>query len=333
MSNKLYTEKIEELVKHTSFLKSFVFEYDFSPYKDEFEDVFLFYQENLERNYKYGIDPSIIFFNNKETINAKAGKENGYFIISMNMGTIVRLINLFRHNSEILNENDHPELIKFETLLDTPIHVLMYQNAIHFTFYHEMAHLIQKSNFLQNSLYEHLDNTEQFSERKHLLELDADEFSSISIGAQILQYAETTFGENITETHLKKLLLIACSSAFLYLLTFRSNRMKIYYEEMSHPHPIIRMTWIIFTIAGYCIRSLQAKGIEINITTKEIINDTLDFSEGVAEHFFTGANPITLFRDSMQNEALNIFAYITKYQKLKENDTTLAVYKWNQLAN
>lgn len=330
MNFELYKNKIEEVTNKTSMDIKHIFEYDLSPYKEEFDDVFGFYQENLDLNTKYGITPSVIFFNNKGTINAKAGKIDGHFIISMNMGLIVGLIDIFENKKDLIKKENNKEFLDFEKTLDSPIHHLMYQNAVHFTFYHEMAHLIQKSEFLEHNLYEHLDNSLGFSERRHLLELDADEFSSISIGVHILDYAEKMFGKEFNSEQLKKLLIIACSSIFLYLLNFKSYVRKVYFEKMSHPHPAIRIMWIAFSIIGYCIRTLEAKGKNMNLTTKEIYNKTLDFSESIADQFFDD-NPVTEYKEAIGENALEMKSYMVKYQNLKNGDGTLSVNKWNQL--
>ena len=331
MDIKIYKEKIKELLANTSISKNNIFEYDFSEYKDEFDEVFSFYQENLINNSKYGITPSVIFFNNNLTVNAKAGKDNSYYIISINMGTIVKLIEMFKEKTDLLDEENNKDFLEFEAFLDIPINNLMYQNAFHFTFYHEMAHLIQKSEFLENNLYEHLDNSNDFSERRHLLELDADEFSSISIGSHIIQYSEKMFGDDLTDEQFENLLVIACSSVFLYLLSFPSNIRKIHYDRFSHPHPVIRVLSIIFAIVSYCIESLQSKGTDITLNSKETVNKTFEFSKSLSESFFEGSNPISEFQESLEEEGLCILDYLTKYQNLKINDRTLAVYKWNQM--
>lgn len=329
MSIELYYTLTDELVKNNVITKNNIFDYDSSPYKDEFNNIFSFYQKNLIHNAKYGIVPSVLFFNNNFSINAMANKVNGYYVISLNMGTVVRLIEMFIEKPELLNEEDNSAFLKFETLLDNPINVLMYQNAIHFTFYHEMAHLIQKSQLLENNLYEHLDNLESFSELRHILELDADEFSAISIGAHLLQYAERMFGLDLTNEQIDNLLVISCSSVFLYILSFPSNRREIYYEKFTHPHPVIRITSIIFIVVGYCIETLKAKGIDMNLNSKEIVNKTLYFTKKISTHFFEDSNLISDYIKSLGDEGSNIMDYLTKYQELKDKDFSLAVNKWN----
>jgi hypothetical protein len=73
---ELYKEKKKELLDNTPLKADYIFEYDSSPYADEFNNVFSFYQEDLKHNARYGIEPSIVFFNSNLSINAWASKYN-----------------------------------------------------------------------------------------------------------------------------------------------------------------------------------------------------------------------------------------------------------------
>lgn len=331
MNIELYKEKKNELLANTPLKEDYIFEYDSSPYADEFDNVFSFYLENLQHNSRYGIEPSIVFFNSNLSINAWASKHNDIYIISFNMGLVVSLIQMFREKEDLLTEENNKEFFDFEKNLDNPIYILMHMNCVHFTFYHEMGHLVQKSELLENRLYEHLDNSEGYLERRHLLELDADEFSAISIGAHILQYAENMFGNEVTKTQFENLIVISCSSVFLYFLSFKSNQKDMYYEKFTHPHLVIRIMWIVFTIVGYVTRSLVAKGINLGLNERDVVDKTFEFSESIIDQFFPD-DPIGDFNESLGIEAMNIMRYLTKFQALKENDNSLAVHKWNQIA-
>ena len=247
------------------------------------------------------------------------------------MGTIFRLINMFKDKSGFLNNTNNEEFMQFERSLDSSINELMYQNAVHYIFYHEIAHLIQNSEFLESNLYEHLENMSEFSIRKHVLELDADEYSSICIGAHITQYAINNFGSNLTSGIFEKLLIIVCSSALLFMMTFQTNKKEIYYEEMSHPHPIIRITCIISVIVNYSLDNLRQQGINLQIDPKQVVAKTISFSSKVSVEILN-ENPIEIYQKQLEIEALNISKYIKKTNEIKEGDQTLAAYKWNIMA-
>lgn len=286
MNHQKYLLKTKELINNTDIQEADVFDYELSPYRGEFDDMFSFYQNTLDRDSKYGITPGIFFFNNNLDVNAYAKKTlSKYYVISINKGTIGTLINMFMERSDSLSTVLDEDFLNFEQLLDTSIGMLMYQNAVHFTFYHEEAHLIQKSKLLENTIYEDTQANGNYSIEKHILEIDADEFSSLSIGAHIFQYAETTFGEKITVNQWEKLIIIACSSAFLYILSLNSNKdQNIYYHEKSHPHPVIRITWIVHTIVGYCVRNFIKNDPYNNLKVNDVVNKTLGFSKGVIQN-------------------------------------------------
>lgn len=304
------------------------FDYQDSPSKKEFDSIFTFYQETLLLNKDYGIEPSYLYFNTGFTANAKAKKASECYLISINMGMVVSLMSMFRDKPTLLDGTNNDEFIAFQTLLDSSVNELMYQNALHFTFYHEMAHLIQNSEFLKGALYERVDSAVEYSIRQHNLELDADEFSALCIGAHTIQYAQYMFGNTIDTDKVEKLLIIVCSSALMYLLSFRTNNDTIYYEEKSHPHPIIRITRIVATIVHYSVQALGQLGFHLDLKPSRIISETIRFSNKIS-HNVLGDNPIGRYEDYLSIEKENIEAYIRKTDNLRDKEQDYAVYKWN----
>lgn len=326
-----YKKIIAEITSKTSIPKEDIFDYEYSPLKDEFNKIFEFYNQALKGNTYYGIEPSLLFFKNDPSINAAAAYMDGFYIIYFNMGTIGGLINRFKEKSDLLIDCGTDTYIEFEKLLDVPVNEFMYQNAIHFTFYHEMAHLVQKSELLEETLYEFVVSDNNFSSKKHLLELDADQFSSLCIGAHTLQYIKKIFGTNLTSDQLEKTLILTCSSTLFYILAFRANKLEIYYKESSHPHPIIRISCIVFHIVGYVRQSLKSEGYNIEVDIKDVINKCLDFSNNIALRKFN-ENLIEDFIDTAGREAINISGYLREMRELEQQDRTLASYKWNVMA-
>lgn len=326
-----YKKIIEEIVNNTSIPRDVIFDYELSPFKDEFDSAFEFYYEALLRNEYYGIEPSLLFFKNDFSINAAAGFGYGYYIIYIHMGTIHGLIKRFREQTDLIINSGNDNFVEFEKSLDVPINELMYQNAMHFTFYHEMAHLIQKSDLLENMLYEQSVNESDFSITNHLLELDADQFSSLCIGAHVLQYIKKIFGAELTNEQLENTLILICSSALFYILSFRTNKLEIYYKENTHPHPVIRISCIVFHIVGYVIQSLTKEGYSVEIDIKEIVNKCLDFSNKLSVNKFKD-NQIDNYINIVGREALNITGYLREIRELEAQDKTLASYKWNIMA-
>lgn len=326
-----YYEVIAAVSGAAAIDKSEFFDYQDSPNEEEFEAIFMFYQETLLLNENYGISPGYLYFNNGFTANAQAKKALGCYLISINMGMVISLMAMFKNKPTLLDGTDNEDFIAFQQLLDTPVNELMYQNAFHFTFYHEMAHLIQNSEFLEGALYERVDDTVDYSIQRHNLELDADEFSALCIGAHTIQYAQHTFGNAIDNEKVEKLLVIVCSSALMYLLSFSTNSDDIFYEEKSHPHPIIRITRIVAAIVHYSVQALQQIGFHLELEPRRIVTETVRFSNKIAPKVL-GANPVVRYENYLNTERENIEAYIRKTDAHREGDQSCAVFKWNMNA-
>lgn len=153
------------------------------PEAKSFQDSFNFYQGTVIKHYNYKIEPGIVFFNPNMNVNAKATRHpKGYYLMSINKGVIFKLIKLFRDNDDLFKAK---ALIQYNTLStksNYPLNELMYQICGHFTFYHELAHLIQKAKLLETGLAEDLEIRNKFNLDRHVLEYDADIFSAICIG-------------------------------------------------------------------------------------------------------------------------------------------------------
>lgn len=323
-----YRRVIAEVSKSAGIDANEIFDFENSPSKDEFDQIFTFYQETLLSNGGYGIEPSFLYFNTGFSANAQAKKAYNCYLISINMGMVVNLMNMFKGKFSLLEDTNNDDFVKFQTLLDTPINELMYQNAFHFTFYHEMAHLIQNSEFLDGALHERVETSVEYSIQRHNLELDADEFSALCIGAHTIQYAQHMFGSSLDTDKVEKLLTIVCSSALMYLLSFGTNSDDIYYEEKSHPHPIIRITRIVATTVHYSIQALTQIGFQLDLKPQRIIAEAIRFSNNISCKVL-GNNPIERYEQYLNTEKGNIEAYIRKTDDLRAGDASYAVYKWN----
>ena len=180
-------------------------------------------------------------------------------------------------------------------------------------------------------LFEQPDNKSAFSIENHLLEFDADQFSSLCIGAHTLQYVKKIFGAKLTNEQLEKIIILICSSALFYILSFRTNKHDIYYKENTHPHPVIRITCIVFHIVGYIFHSLKGEGFNVEIDIKEMVNKCLDFANKLSVNKFKDYQ-IEDYKDIIGRDALDITAYLNEIRELEAQDKTLASYKWNLMA-
>lgn len=324
-----YSEKIKLLSGLLRFPIGEFFDLEFSPHAEEYLDVITFYDTTLQNYALYGIVPAFIYFNNYTSRNAKAGILNGNYLISMNKGLIFWLIKSFKDEPRI-DEIDIPLFNRLRPHLDVPISKLMYQMSVHFTFYHEMAHLIQQSDIIGLNLEEIPIENAEYDETKHLLELDADEFSSLCLGSHALQYLQKLFGEG-GKPVLEALLIILNVPIILYVLSFYTNGKDFYLREMSHPHPAIRLMLITLTIVHYCNQSLSIKKREFQIDYKFVIQQALEMAQYMETEFMSTKRVETLIKVLRENLE-DILKYVDYFNGLKEGNESLAVYKWNQVA-
>ena len=331
MNIEAYRAKIKQLSITLGLPINEFFDFEFSPFKSEFLGIFTFYTETLRDNHYYGIEPAFLYFNNYKSVNAKAGYFNGNYVITINMGTVFWLISNFKRNELLKKSSGSIRLFKIlEPKLDTSINMLMYQTGCHFTFYHEMAHLIQNSNLLEFHLEEKPNNKEEFSTEKHLLECDADEFSSLCIASHILQYSEKIFDTNLNQYVLEGIIALISVPVILYLMSFESNNNSIYFEENTHPHPVIRLTRIVLTIVNYCNQSLIIENKSYKINQFHIINIALDIAEQL-KFAFSNINGVPEYRKMISANRKEIAAYLKKIDRLQNGNDSLAVSKWNLL--
>lgn len=68
---------INELIEKTDIKKNDIFNYEDSPYKDDFESTIKFYRKTLVIAQKYGIGKSYLFIENNRSPNARAKTHKG----------------------------------------------------------------------------------------------------------------------------------------------------------------------------------------------------------------------------------------------------------------
>lgn len=328
MSIENYRSTLKEIQDRTQLPSSEFFDMEFSPHGEEFLEAFTFYMETLGDNSDYGITPAFMYFNNYINRNAKAGFLKDTYLITINKGTLHWLMDNFKLNNRI--ESSDIRLIGVTSkFIDTAPSNLMYQMCFHFTVYHELAHLIQKSTYLESHLDE-VPKANDYSDRRHLLEIDADEFSSLCLGTHILQYAEKLFPTTLNQEILEGLLIFCLVPVFIYMISFGGGKEDIYFREKSHPHPIIRVMLVTMTICHYMDQSLVESGKQFSVNYNSVLNRVLQVAnEKMEQKVFESPN-VDNFIQSLQGNHNEVLNYVEFFDILKNEDNTLAVYKWNQ---
>jgi hypothetical protein len=181
----IYNEVIEHLEQKLEYQPTFLFDFSTSPGREEYEKFFNFYQGNIERHYEYGFSNGYFFFIDKNEIDARARKIKSCYLIGISKEIVERFGRQFHTYFSVKEIPELNNYLDLEGKLKNSIGELMYHFILHFTFYHELGHLIQFIN--TGDLEKEESNTSDgiFNITDHIDELDADMFGSICISSHI----------------------------------------------------------------------------------------------------------------------------------------------------
>ncbi len=308
-----------------------VFDFRDKPLSKELNFIFNFYQSNIVKHYHYGIEPGVFVFADDLTMNAGATKFMDTFFIKLNIGTVYRLKKLFQDNKTILYILGLESYKDVEAHSDRKFHDLMNQFCMSFTFYHELGHLIQKSDVLKLGLNEDLVRHKSFDFRSHVLEYDADLFSAMNLSAHIYQYFEN-WHKRKTSNDLECLISILSAAIFVRILSSPSMDMPFYTNENSHPHPIIRVLSIVHAINDYNIKLLERKENGITIDEGRVVKMTLEAAEILANNLL-GDIQFKYFVIMLQENETRILEYSSELREQTALMVNSAYNRWNEMAN
>lgn len=319
--NKILIDKL------FNFADSEVFDYEFSPENDVYSKYFDFCQTYLNSNFtKLKIQPAFFYYRKYDELNAAAFKKNDTNFIAISKF-------LFHILNEKLNKSN--ELFKTEKLVGKyfelkriipfELEKLIFQSTTLFIFHHEFGHIIQGSEMKEFDFKENLMNSidEEFNINSHLREYDAD-----LNGAQFTCFHTIEYFEDLQDEHslspetIHKLLAISLSGIMIYRLMFlyngmvklpKNNPIGFYLKKNTHPHPIVRIAYIIQHFA-------QAFETNTNISVDE--NHLYNLTIEIADSFFEESNYVQ-FIDTYHENKADIDVYINELNALAENDESL----------
>jgi len=281
------------------------------PIEDEFQKLFNFFQGNIHKHYGYGIKPGLFFYNSNVTLNAFAARWKDHFVISFNKGAVIFLDQKFKSQTDLIKVEGLEDYIDAESKSDYPLNELMYQLCSNYIFYHELGHLIQKSDGLAEMLNEDIVTKGSFRIQDHILEYDADLFSSICLGTHLYQYIYN-WCRDATDEEAEKIISAVAASIFLLLLSFSSAKKELYFEEESHPHPFIRIIGILYVITDY-IELLSKKKREIKLNRSRMIQQAFEIAEKISDKVLV-AGSILNFKETFAGNSAAITTYNKKLQ-------------------
>jgi hypothetical protein len=258
-----------------------IYDYSKDDLKDHFDELFNFCIVNLRTKCeKYKIQPSSLYFVKDFSINAKANRLGDDFIIGINMGTIVNLYPFFTEPRFDFAKKPFYKYEIFETVCKISPEYLMFQFATQFTYYHEQAHLIQKSEILKSEILENYsaDTNNVYSEQHHLLEIDADIWGSHFICYHLIEYFKKQHVQFQKTDNLNNLVTLGLSAIFSYFCFLATGKFKIYFKEHKHPHLSIRLSYITDCFLSIVHDTFQ--GVH-QIDKKQLLADTFQLTSEI----------------------------------------------------
>jgi len=254
------------------------YEFEDFPLEKEFSEFYNYCQEYLDRDdLGFNIAPARLYYNTHTGENAVAYLKNKYSLVEIFKGTIFEL-NTFYMGKKALFENE--PLLKYERVIQRGgiegVYFL-FQYANLFFHYHEVGHLIQRS-------IGSTDHTEFAGEKcigdevveKHIREHDADWFAANQLSFHIKDFAERCHpkDENDFKELLSDIAAVALAAVYTHFIKWAKGYSKIYYQETCHPHPSVRLSYVII----YLLDALTAN-VSFKLDHNAILRQAIKISE------------------------------------------------------
>lgn len=321
-----YTEYTNRLRTETGI--DDIFPYSETPYELLCDKLFQQFQFHLEKNFdNFNIRPAIFFFNNIRRVNAWADLINGTYVNSCNIGTVDALRKVFL-------EIDLDELIKrvpeleyfrvLEAPLRTALNDQLFVTAFLYIFYHESAHLLQKSANGNPGRTTECGVGKPFNIQDHVYELDADLFAAIRLVEHIEYNWTNKFGEELrTQEVLEKLIVVSAMGPAVFKLLFIEFSQEIYYEQKTHPHSFIRTIAILHNLVNYSQTLIGSKH-DIQLDYAQLTQRVILLFDKVLPALL-GDRALKNLKAIYRNEGTNISQYYDKLAQMVEDDPTTAI--------
>lgn len=231
----------------------------------------------------------LFYINNELRCNAFARRLKGYNIISISCSYVITIEKIFDSNiynntfldlsKNIITSKAHNELLELPKF---NLSQFILNSSIHFTFGHEFRHILQfntENKDKEYSLNENI-NSSKFKLQKHVWEYDADRYGAF----HVLKYIFNIKNEfNITdEEQLKYLVYTGISNIIITQILFyfglenvhgqqEIQKNNFYTKEKSHPHPIVRIMYIL----DFYFNNLENSFPKLLISEHELHNNSL----------------------------------------------------------
>lgn len=300
--------------------------YDFEgfPLDEEFQKFFTFGQGFLDRDdLGYSIKPARLYFNTDTRINGLAYKSKDHFLVELFKGTFYQLFDYYTSREDVFHQ---PQFKKYKDLMDKKdlsCSYILFQFVMLYIFYHEVAHLIQRTDddpdYLEFVTGPVLGNS---SKERHMREHDADWFAASQMAFHVVESVNTGTTENpvIDPDELATATELALAGIYLYYIRLAEGKPDLYFAEKSHPHPAVRISYLII----YLLETLPAN-VSAQIDQKAILTSAIRLAEALLIE--PGKNIVEDFSVGILKRIDEIEAYIKEIRHNSEAYPHLALKK------
>lgn len=278
---RTYIEVLEELnAKSIKPGYGNYYEFDGKVLAEEFQKYFNLIQGFLDRDdLEFVISPARIYFNDNETVNGLARNEEGLYLIEIFKGSITRLYEFYTSWEDVFHLSQFEKYQKLMDKKDISGSYVLFQFAGLYIFYHETGHLIQQ-NKGEAAYLEFADGklTEAMSRIRHIREHDADWFAISQVAFHVIQFVNKGDQENpvIDPAELETMAEMALSAIYVNAIRQAEKQSKLYFAEKSHPHPAVRISYLII----YLLDAL-AENVKFEVNKKAILQNSILLAEAL----------------------------------------------------
>ncbi|HMO60767.1 MAG: hypothetical protein QM725_07420 [Lacibacter sp.] len=301
--------------------------YDFEgfPLEEEFQKFFTFGQGFLDRDdLGYDIKPARLYFNTDTRINGLAYKsKTDYFLIELFKGAFYQLYDYYTSREDVFHQ---PQFKKYKDLMDKKdlsCSYILFQFVMLYIFYHEVGHLIQRTgddpDYLEFITGPVLGNS---SKERHMREHDADWFAASQMAFHVIESVKTGTPESpvIDPDELATATELALAGIYTYYIRQAEGSPELYFSEKSHPHPAVRICYLII----YLLDTLPAN-VSAQINQKVILTNAIRLAEALLIE--PGKNIVEEFSVGIMKRIDEIETYISKIRHESESYPHLALKK------
>lgn len=307
---KSYTETIQQLRNEKiDPLRGNYYDYHGHALGHEFDRFYTFCQSYLDRkDLNFNIRPARMYYNNIDDINAVARTKGEFSLVELFGGCLPALYEFFVSKSHLFQQVPF-SVYSADTLRhDIDAGYFLFQFTTMYVFYHEVGHLIQQSAVpgLSNSLafLEH-DCTGSDVGFNHIRELDADWYSSSCIALHVKQFSEVVQGD---AAYLARMTSLALSGIYTYYIYKSHQQQELYYEEHCHPHPSVRLSYLII----FFLDNLAAN-LPYRLDQRTVLTEAIRISERLLQT--SGQNIVETYSKAIYENATTIEAYINQIMR------------------